>query len=88
MGEIWMKMLGENSLGKIFSVNLDEGAMGKLALDLLTFGGKGLGERAPNHLLPIFAWRVCLDVEGDSQDTVGYPLHFGLNLRAFFELGS
>lgn len=50
MGEIWMKMLGENSLGKIFSVNLDEGAMGKLALDLLTFGGKGLGERAPNQL--------------------------------------
>ena len=41
------------------------------------------------YLLPIFAWRVCSDVEVDSQDSVGYPLHFGLNLRAYlFELGS
>ena len=39
------------------------------------------------YLLPIFAWRVCLDVDVDSQGRVGYPLHFGLNLRAFFELG-
>ena len=36
------------------------------------------------YLLPIFAWRVCFDVEVDSQDSVGYPLHYGLNLRAFF----
>ena len=39
------------------------------------------------YLLPIFAWRVSFDVEVDSQGRAGYPLHFGLNLRAFFEIG-
>ena len=39
------------------------------------------------YLLPDHAWRVCLDVEVDSQDSVGYSLHFGLNLSAFLSLG-
>ena len=36
------------------------------------------------YLLPNFAQKVCLDKQLDSQGSVGYPLHYGLNLDRFF----
>ncbi len=36
------------------------------------------------YLLSIFEWRVCLYVEVDSQDGVGYPLHYALNFETVF----